>query len=129
MVTILYAVAVAGITSITGIHGDGRLFMLGAIAVASLLFSWRAGWVMLCWAHHLYIDRLVDPKSHIRSSPTLQFRLERSKTGSGTMSMILSVLVIQEIRLTQTEFESSRERSLASFSELLNERASLENRI
>lgn len=131
LIAILYAVAVAGITD-TGIHGDGRLFMLGAITVASLLFSWRAGWVMLFVGLVTYIltGWLILTRIFVTIANTTVSAGTLEDWVTGIMSMIaLSVLVIQGIRSTQTEFENSRERSLASFSELLNERASLENRI
>lgn len=130
LIAILFIVAVTGITH-TGIRGDGRLFMLGAIAVASLLFSWRAGWVVL----------IIGMVTYVLAGWLIlggYFTITNVTVGPGTLedwvsniiSMLgLSVLVNQGIRMTQTEFEDARSRSFATFQELLTERAELEERI
>lgn len=44
-VALFFLLGLSGLLE-TGIWGDSRLFMLGAITMASLLFSWKAGWVV-----------------------------------------------------------------------------------
>ena len=130
LIAILYAVALTGITN-TGIRGDGRLFMLGAIAMASLLFSWRAGWVILIIGFVTYIVMgWLILAGFLSLSNTTVGPGNLEDWISNIVSMVgLSVLVIQAIHLTQGEFENSKARSLTTFQELLTERAVLEERV
>ena len=130
LIAILYAVALTGITN-TGIRGDGRLFMLGAIAMASLLFSWRAGWVILIIGFVTYIVMgWLILAGFLSLSNTTVGPGNLEDWISNIVSMVgLSVLVIQAIHLTQGEFENSKTRSLTTFQELLTERAVLEERV
>ena len=130
LIAILYAVALTGITN-TGIRGDGRLFMLGAIAMASLLFSWRAGWVILIIGFVTYIVMgWLILTGFLSLSNTTVGPGNLEDWISNIVSMVgLSVLVIQAIHLTQGEFENSKARSLTTFQELLTERAVLEERV
>ncbi|MBI3163258.1 MAG: GAF domain-containing protein [Anaerolineales bacterium] len=131
LIVILYVVAVSSITQ-TGIRGDGaRLFMIGAIAMAALLFSWRAGWIMLS----IGIVTLISAGWLILAGLFIATDTEVPPGGledwiTNIISLLgLSALIIQGIRLTQTEFENSRERLLTAFDDLSRERASLEDRI
>lgn len=130
LIALLYAIAVAGITD-TGIRGDGRLFMLGAIAMASLLFSYRAGWAILLIGIVTYflMGWLILAGAFIISNPTVAPGTLADWI-SNIVSMIgLSVLVIQGIRLTQTEFDNSKNRLIVTFQQLSKERAELEERV
>lgn len=130
LITLVYLIAVTGLTD-TGIRGDARLFMLGAIALACLLFSWRAGWVVLGVGLATYAlfgwltlsGRMVLPIATAGTS-TLQ-----SWISNITSMLMLSILVITSIRLSQTEYESSEQRARSFFKELTTERASLEDKI
>ncbi|KAA0265573.1 MAG: GAF domain-containing protein [Chloroflexi bacterium] len=130
LVAILYAVAIVGITE-TGIRGDGRLFMLGAIIMASLLFSWRIGWVVFWLGVVTYLamgwlilNGLIVTTSKTVDSGTLEVWVSNSAS-----MLMLSILVINGIRLTQTEFENSKNRAQSYFNELTTERRNLEERI
>lgn len=130
LIALLYAIAVVGITD-TGIRGDGRLFMLGAIAMASLLFSYRAGWAILLIGIVTYflMGWLILAGAFIISNPTVAPGTLADWI-SNIVSMIgLSVLVIQGIRLTQTEFDNSKNRLIVTFQQLSKERAELEERV
>ena len=130
LIALLYAIAVEGITD-TGIRGDGRLFMLGAIAMASLLFSYRAGWAILLIGIVTYflMGWLILAGAFIISNPTVAPGTLADWI-SNIVSMIgLSVLVIQGIRLTQTEFDNSKNRLIVTFQQLSKERAELEERV
>lgn len=130
LVAILYAVAIVGITE-TGIRGDGRLFMLGAIIMASLLFSWRMGWVVFWLGAATYLtmgwlilEGLVVTTSRTVDSGTLEVWISNSAS-----MLTLSILVIIGIRLTQTEFDNSKNRAQSFFNDLAAERHNLEERI
>lgn len=130
LIALLYAIAVVGITD-TGIRGDGRLFMLGAIAMASLLFSYRAGWAILLIGIVTYflMGWMILAGAFNISNPTVAPGTLADWI-SNIVSMIgLSVLVIQGIRLTQTEFDNSKNRLIVTFQQLSKERAELEERV
>lgn len=130
LIALLYAVAVAGITD-TGIRGDGRLFMLGAIAMASLLFSSRVGWAILVIgiATYFLMGWLILAGTFGISNPAVAPGALADWISNIVSMFGLSVLVIQGIRLTQTEFENSKNRLIATFQQLSTERAELEERV
>ena len=130
LVALLYMVAVAGLAE-TGIRGDGRLFVLGAITVASMLFSWRAGWVMLGVGIVTYIifGWLILTGRYTISIPSAGAgTLEVWISNSASMVM-LSILVINGFRMAQSEYENSEKRARSLFNDLTSERATLEQRI
>lgn len=130
LVVLLYALAFAGIID-TGIRGDARMYMLGAVAIASLLFSWRAGWFVFGFAAATYLVMgwlVLSGRLQITNPAADQGTLASWVSNSVSM-LALSVLVIQGIRLTQTEFENSKDRVNTTFNELKTERANLEERI
>ncbi|MBL8099763.1 MAG: hypothetical protein JNK81_11310, partial [Anaerolineales bacterium] len=53
LVGLLIGLSISGLTE-TGLIGEARIFMLTAIAMASLLFSWRIGWYITIFAMFLY---------------------------------------------------------------------------
>lgn len=130
IITVLVGLAISGITE-TGIVGDGRVFMIAAITMASLLFSWRAGWVITAIAMLSYIifgwlvftGRMTPSSTYVVNIP-----LESWITYGFTI-LLISVLVINGIRLSQTEFIKSEQRSQDFFAELRSERETLEARI
>lgn len=130
LIALLYAIAVVGITD-TGIRGDGRLFMLGAIAMASLLFSYRAGWAILLIGIVTYflMGWLILAGAFNISNPTVAPGTLADWISNIVSMLGLSVLVIQGIRLTQTEFDNSKNRLIVTFQQLSKERAELEERV
>jgi GAF domain-containing protein len=130
LITLLFALAVLGMTE-TGIVGDARLFMLGAITLASLLFSWRAGWVLTGLAVLVYgisgwfiLNGVVSITSRNVQVGTLEGWISNS-----TAILLLAALIVNGIRLMQTEFEKSERLSQGLLSELSSERETLEQRI
>jgi len=130
LIALVYLVAVAGLSE-TGIRGDGRVFMLGAITLACLLFSWRAGYFMLGLA---VISYAISGWAVL--SGTLQITSQSMDAGTigtwlsnATSMLMLSILIINGIRLTQTEYKDLEQRARSFFKELLNERTNLENRV
>lgn len=130
LVALVYAIAFAGITE-TGIRGDGRLFMLGAIALASLLFSWRAGWVMLFIGVLTYIAMgwLILNGLFTISSKTMDAGTMQVWVSNAASMIMLSILIVNGIRLSQSEYERSNDRARSFFGELTAERSGLEQRI
>ena len=130
LVALLYFVAIAGITD-TGIRGDARLFMLGAITLASLLFSWRAGWVMFVIGilTYLFLGWLILTGRFEIASKSADPGALPGWASNITSMLMLSILVINGIRLSQSEYESSEKRARSFFGALSAERTNLEQRI
>lgn len=130
LVALAYGIAITGISE-TGIRGDGRLYMLGSIIFACLLFSWRAGWFMLGVGIVTYIFSgwMILTGVYTISSQTMDAGTLETWLSNGISMLFLSTLVINGIRLSQTEHESSQNRAIALFNQLTSERISLENKI
>ena len=109
LVGLLFALGVSGLAE-TGIQGDARVFMLGAITMAALLFSWRAGWVItgLTITSYIVSGWLIINGIFTISSKNVNSG-DFSTWASGTTStLLLAVIIVNGIRLTQIEFENSR---------------------
>lgn len=130
LIALAYLIAVLGISE-TGVQGDGRLFMLGAVTLACLLFSWRAGYIMLAisigtygLAGWMFFYGGYEITSQSSNTGTLI-----SWVSDVTGMLMLSVLIINSIRLTQSEYINSQEFARSSLNQLIHERENLENRI
>lgn len=130
LIALLYMIAVAGLTE-TGIRGDARLFMLGAVALACLLFSWRAGGVVLAigLASYILFGWLILSGRFTISSKTVDAGTLPVWISNAASMLMLSMLIIISIRMTQAEYEDSEKRARSFFSDLTGERATLEQRI
>lgn len=130
LISLLYGLAVAGLTE-TGIAGDARVFMLGAITMASLFFSWRSGAVMTGIAILTYAIvgwLMLSGTMSITNKNIAPLPLE-DWLSAGTAVLLLAILIVNGIRLTQTEFTRTEERSQSLLEELRSERANLEARV
>lgn len=130
LTALLYGVAVSGLTE-TGIAGDARIFMLGAITMAALFFSWRAGMTMTALAMLTYIIfgwLILGGTISISNKNVPPLSLQDWITASVAL-LLLAILVVNGIRLTQTEFQKSEQRSQTLLFELRNERSTLEERV
>lgn len=130
LIVLLYGLAVSGMTEV-GILGDARLFMLGAITMSALLFSWRAGLVMTIVALLTYIvfGWLILNGEIALTSPTAPTPNLNGWITASTSLLLLSVLMVNGIRLTQTEFSKSEDNTRSLLSDLRKEQAYLEERV
>ncbi|MBI2333761.1 MAG: hypothetical protein HYU84_16680 [Chloroflexi bacterium] len=130
LIFLVYMIAVAGLTE-TGIRGDARLFMLGAITLACMLFSWRAGWVMLGvgLASYILFGWLIFSGRLTISNTTVGVGTLQVWVSNATSMVMLSILVINSMRLSQTEYENSENRARSFFKDLTVERSTLEQKI
>ena len=128
IIFLIFSLGIAGLVE-TGIWGDARLFMLGAITLASLLFSWRTGWIFTGLAMLSYA---------ISGWLILSERISITALGPGdtgtwvsgsTSVLLLAILIVNGIRFTQTEFGFAQARAQSTFKELLDERSTLEQRV
>lgn len=130
LVFLLYGLAVIGFLE-TGIYGDARSFMLAAITMASLLFSWRIGWVMTALAAISYLIFgwvILNGQLQI-TSPNVTAGTLESWLSSSAGVLLAAVLIVTGIRLMESQFEKSEEISQSLFAELREEQANLEERV
>jgi GAF domain-containing protein len=130
LVGLLISLSISGLTE-TGLIGDARIFMLTAIVMASLLFSWRVGWYITIFAMVLYsvfgwliLGGLLTISNTTIDPGNLVLWITRA-----LVLLLVAVLVINAIRLNQKEFTKSEERSQSFLSDLEKERILQEERI
>ena len=130
LIFLLYLLSVSGITE-TGVHGSGRLFLLGAIILASLLFSWKAGWWVFAAGMVTYIifGWFILGGRLTLSNPGVEVGAVDLWVSNLSTLLLLSVLIINGIRLSQSQYEESEQRALSFFRELSDERNTLEQKI
>jgi len=130
LVTLVFLLGVLGLSE-TGIRGDAPLFMLGAVTLSSLLFSWKAGWTvtaMVVLSFFISGGLVLSGMMPITSSEVEPGNLETWASGSAAV-ILLSVIIVNGIRLTQTEFSKAQTRAQSSFDIIQNEKNALEQRV
>ncbi|HND92073.1 MAG TPA: GAF domain-containing protein [Anaerolineales bacterium] len=130
LVGLLFLLGISGLLE-TGIRGDARLFMLAAVTMATLLLSWRAGWIMtgLSMASFIIAGWLIVTGAITISSKSVTPGDFDAWISAITAALLLEVVVVNGIRLIQVEFESSRNRVRESFQKIEEERNLLEDRV
>lgn len=115
----------------TGIRGEADLFFLGFIAISTIILTPRAGW----YATGISVFSYAITGFAVLTG---RFSLQTSSIGTGVLAdwilngvyiLILSVIVINAIRLTQNEFKSARDRADFTLTELRVEQENLEVRV
>jgi GAF domain-containing protein len=130
LIVLIFSLGVSGLIE-TGIRGDARVFMLGAITMASLLFSWRFGWLLTGLAMLAYVIAgwlILNDVIGITSTEVSRGNYGTWISGIATI-LLLSILIVNGIRLTQTAFGYAQYRAQSTFKELLEERSVLEQRV
>lgn len=129
LVALLYGLAVSSFTE-TGIAGGARVYLLGAITMASLFFSWRSGMVMTAFSvlTMLVFGWLILGGALPVTRENIFSSVEEWTTAGGAM-VLVAALIVNGIRLTQTEFAKTEEHTQTLLVELRNERANLEGRV
>ena len=127
---LLFLLGISGLLE-TGIHGDARLFMLAAVTMATLLLSWRAGWIMtgLSMASFIIAGWLIVTGAITILSKAVTPGNFDTWISAITAALLLEVVIVNGIRLIQVEFESSRNRVRESFQKIEEERNLLEDRV
>lgn len=110
------------------IPSDARIFLIGVIAMASLLLSWRIG-VLFTGAsiliYAIYSWLVFSGQIVIATEYASLSYIASNFAGI----LLLSVLIVNGIRLTQVEFEKSKALSSSLLEELRDEQATLEKRV
>lgn len=112
-------------------RSDGRVYMLGAIIIAALLISWRAGGALIGFGLVTYS---AFGWLALSNNPLVaNIAIVPVDIGDWLIRflgvLLLGALIVNGIRLTQTEYESSESRALALFNTINSERKELETRV
>jgi GAF domain-containing protein len=129
-ISLMFLLGISGLIE-TGIWGDSRVFMLGAITMASLLFTWRVGWVvtgLTMLSYLIYGWLVLSGVMTITNSALPEGGIEIWASGSMAV-LLLAVLIINGIRLTQNEFGKAHLRAQAFLDLMQQENVSLEQRV
>jgi GAF domain-containing protein len=130
LTSLIFSLGILGLTE-SGIRGDAPLFMLGAIALAALLLSWRAGWVVTGLAMLSFTVAgalVVSGTATITSTEVTPGTLDNWVSGS-TAVLLLAIMIVNGIRLTQDEFGNAQDRAKSILAVLQNEKSTLEQRV
>jgi len=130
VISLVFGLGVLGLTE-SGIRGDAAAFMLGAITIASLLFSWKTGWVVTGLAMLAFFISgwlVLSGTMLITSSEVTPGTVETWASGS-TSVLLLAVVIVNGIRLTQNEFGKAEQRAQTALNVLQSEKSSLEQRV
>lgn len=127
---LIYALALSGLTE-AGIWGGSRLFFLGFITVATLLFSLSAGIIasILSFASIAVIGQLVlSGQLSLSNSQIPAGDLPTWISGAAGL-LVLVIIVVSAIHSIQQEFERIQESTSEYLQTLIEERAGLEERV
>ncbi len=129
-VGLIFILGVSGLLE-TGIWGDSRVFMLGAIAMASLLFSWKTGWVMtgMTMLSYFISGWLVLNGSLTITNPDVPEGDFSIWASGSTAVLLLAVLIVNGVRLMQNEFEKAQDRAQSALDVLQSEKITLGQRV
>jgi GAF domain-containing protein len=130
VVTLVFSLGILGLSE-SGIRGDAPLFMLGAITLASLLFSWRTGWVVTGFAMLSCIVAgwlAISGTMILTSNEVTPGTVETWASGS-TAILLLAAVIVNGVRLTQDEFGKAQQRAQGVLNVIRSEKSTLEERV
>jgi len=130
LISLIFSLGVLGLTE-SGIRGDAPIFMLGAITMASLLFSWKAGWVVtgLAMLAFFISGWLITSGAMIITSSEVTPGTAATWASGSTSALLLATVIVNGIRLTQDEFGKAHHRAQAILDVLQSEKSTLEQRV
>jgi GAF domain-containing protein len=130
LVVLVFSLGILGLTE-SGIRGDAPLFMLGAITLSSLLFSWRMGWAATAFAMLSFViagGLVTSGAMELTSSEVTPGGVDTWASGS-TAVLLLAVIIVNGIRLTQEEFGKAQQRAESILAVVRGEKSTLEERV
>jgi GAF domain-containing protein len=130
LTSLVFSLGVLGLTE-SGIRGDAPMFMLGAITISSLLFSWKTGWAITALTMLSFIitgGLVVSGTMTITSLEVTPGNAETWASGS-TSVLLLAALIVNGIRLTQNEFGKAQDRAQNMLDVIRDENFTLEQRV
>jgi GAF domain-containing protein len=130
LTSLIFSLGILGLTE-SGIRGDAAMFMLGAITIASLLFSWKTGWLVTALAMMSFIISgwmVISGTMILTSNEVTPGTMETWASGS-TSVLLLATIIVNGIRLTQNEFDKAQQSAQSVLGALQIEKATLEQRV
>ena len=130
LVILVFCLGIVGLTE-SGIRGDAPVFMLGAITMSSLLFSWKTGWMVTGFTMLFFLIfgwLIISETISITSAAVTPGNIETWASGS-TSVLLLAALIVNGIRLTQNEFGKAQNRAQTVLNEIQDEKFTLEQRV
>jgi GAF domain-containing protein len=130
LLSLLYTMGLSGLAE-AGILDDSRLFFLGFIIIATLLFSLPAGIVatVISFLSIIVMGRLIlSGQYHIMSTTVTAGTFETWLAASLSF-LLLAVVIVSAINATQKEFEKARKNVNEYLQSLIDERSGLEERV
>jgi GAF domain-containing protein len=130
LLSLIYALGFVGLTE-TGIWADSRLFFLGFIAMATLLFSATAGIVaaIISFASIAVVGQLVISGQFMLINPSVAAGDLGTWSAYSLGLLILAVLIVGTINAFQKEFETVRKRTTEYLQTLIDGQSGLEERV
>jgi GAF domain-containing protein len=130
LTSLVFSLGVLGLTE-SGIRGDAPMFMLGAITIASLLFSWKAGWVvtLLTMLSFIISGWLVTSGTMLITSEEVTPGTVETWASGSTSVLLLATVIVNGIRLTQNEFGKAQYRAQTALGIAQSEKSTLEQRV
>ena len=130
LLTITFGLGLAGLLD-TAIWGDSRTFMIAFIVFTSLLLSPRASWYALVITLITYsiTGWLILSKQYLLPTQEVNPGTLASWLSGATTVAVVSIAIMQGLRLLQVEFFNTEQRSSQILESLRQEQASLEDKI
>jgi GAF domain-containing protein len=130
LTVLIFSLGILGLSE-SGIRGDAPVFMLGAITMSSLLFSWKTGWAVTALAMFAFVISgwlVTSGTIAITSQEVTPGNVETWASGS-TSVLLLAAVIVNGIRLTQNEFGKAQNRAQAVLDVIQDEKFTLEQRV
>lgn len=130
LLTITFGLGLAGLLD-TAIWGDSRTFMIAFIVFTSLLLSPRASWYALSLTLITYsiTGWLILSRQYLLPTQEVNPGTLASWLSGATTVAVVSIAIMQALRLLQVEFFNTEQRSSQILESLRQEQANLENKI
>jgi GAF domain-containing protein len=130
LLSLLYAMGLSGLAE-AGILDDSRLFFLGFITIATLLFSLPAGIVatVISFVSIFVMGRLILSGQYQIKSTTVTAGTLETWLAASLSFLLLAVVIMSAISAIQKEFEKARNRTTEYLQTLTDEHSNLEERV
>jgi GAF domain-containing protein len=123
LISLFFSLGVLGLTG-SETRIEAQTWLLGAITMASLLFSWKTGWMVTGIAMLAIFIKGVDIYNGVMTI-TVPGVVVNWAAGSASM-LLLAVVIVNGIRLTQVEFGKARQQTQSVLEGFQSEKSKLE---
>ena len=126
LICLFFSLGVLGLIG-SGIRVGAATWLLGAITMAALLFSWKAGWMVAgvsMLALFIKGAQVISDGMIVTGSEQIPGAVETWAAGSASV-LILAVVIVNGIRLTQNEFGKTQRQAQSVLDGLQSENSTL----